>query len=70
MAVKLLRWGNSAGIRLSAPVLEAAGLRIGSYVTVRALDSGEIRIRPLDGLNPVEKDHSAPVQTARILDKW
>lgn len=70
MAVKLLRWGNSAGIRLSVPVLEAAGLRIGSFVTVRALDSGEIRIRPLDGLNSIEKNLSAPVPTARILDKW
>ena len=46
MAVKLLRWGNSAGIRLSQVVLEGAGLAIGDYCEVRLLNSGDIRVRP------------------------
>ena len=40
MAVKLLRWGNSIGIRLPQVVLQGAGLTVGDYCEVRLLDSG------------------------------
>ena len=42
---RLTRWGNSTGLRLSADVMQASGLRPGDYVQVRLLDSGEIRVR-------------------------
>ena len=54
MAVKLLRWGNSAGIRLSQVVLEGAGLAIGDYCEVRLLNSGDIRVRPSKGVRPAD----------------
>ena len=46
MTIRLSRWGNSAGLRLPAAVMEAAGLKIGDYVFVRLMDSGDIRVRP------------------------
>jgi antitoxin MazE len=55
MAVKLLRWGNSAGIRLPQVVLQGAGLTVGDYSEVRLLDTGDIRLRPLKGARPIDK---------------
>lgn len=46
---RLTRWGNSTGIRISAAVMESAGLKVGDYVDVRLLDSGDIRVRPSKG---------------------
>ena len=46
MTIRLSRWGNSTGLRLPAAVMEAAGLKVGDYVFVRLLDSGDIRVRP------------------------
>lgn len=43
---RLTRWGNSCGIRLEMGVLEAAGLKVGDYVSVRCMNSGDVRIRP------------------------
>lgn len=40
MHAKLLRWGNSYGLRLSKSEVERAGLKPGQEVTVR-LDSGD-----------------------------
>jgi antitoxin MazE len=54
MTTKLLRCGNSTGLRLPAAVLSAAGLRAGSLVTVRLLDSGDIRVRPLANLQATD----------------
>jgi len=46
MTIRLSRWGNSTGLRLPAAIMEAAGLKVGDYVFVRLLDSGDIRVRP------------------------
>jgi antitoxin component of MazEF toxin-antitoxin module len=56
---KLTRWGGSAGLRLPAAVIEAAGLKVGDSVYVRLLDSGDIRLRPCKAAQivPVESDH-------------
>lgn len=69
MAVKLLRWGNSAGIRLSQSVLKSAGLAVGDYCEVRLLDSGEIRLRPSKGTRPAD-DLPAPPRVAPPEMKW
>jgi antitoxin component of MazEF toxin-antitoxin module len=53
---RLTRWGNSAGIRISAAVMESAGLKVGDYVDVRLLDSGHIRISPTKGLQSADTD--------------
>ena len=57
---KLTRWGNSVGCRIPAPVLEAAGLRAGAYVHVRLLDSGEIRLKPVENIEPAQADAASP----------
>ncbi len=44
--IRLTRWGNSTGVRIAATLMEAAGLKVGDYVHVRLLDSGDIRVRP------------------------
>ena len=51
---KLTRWGNSTCLRLPSQVLAAAGLKAGSYVYVRLLDSGDIRVRPAKNAHPAE----------------
>ena len=54
--VRLTRWGNSTGLRLAATVMEAAGLKVGDFVQVRLLDSGDIRVRPSRGAQIVTMD--------------
>ena len=49
MSVRLCRWGNSTGLRLPKSVLEMAGLAAGGYVSLRVLDNGDIRVRPVNG---------------------
>ncbi len=66
MSVRLCRWGNSTGLRLPKSVLEMAGLASGSYVSLRLLDNGDIRVRPVGASVPAEpaisKEDSAPIE--------
>ena len=55
---RLNRWGHSVGLRLPKSVLEAAGLTERSAVSIRLLDSGEIRLRPIGKVVPAETDNS------------
>lgn len=41
------KWGNSAALRISAPVLGQAGFRVGECVTVRA-EAGRIVLEKAD----------------------
>ena len=59
MTVRLCRWGNSTGLRLPAAVLQAAGLAAGHYVSVRLLDNGDIRVRPVGPACPAESTEPA-----------
>jgi antitoxin component of MazEF toxin-antitoxin module len=54
MTVRLCRWGNSTGLRIPKVVLEAAGLRPGRAVTLRLLDNGDIRMRPVGPSQPAD----------------
>jgi antitoxin component of MazEF toxin-antitoxin module len=54
MSTRLNRWGHSIGLRLPKSVLEAAGLTAHSAVSIRLLDSGEIRLRPIGKVVPAE----------------
>ena len=58
MSVRLCRWGGSTGLRLNVQILEAAGLAPGRYVTLRVLDNGDIRVRPVGPCAPVESVES------------
>lgn len=70
--IKLTRWGNSTGLRLPACLLEAAGLKPGSYVTARLLNSGEIRIKPWGHVQSVEEgagEESTRVMKSKV-EQW
>lgn len=54
MTVRLCRWGNSTGLRIPKVVLEAAGLKPGRAVTLRLLDNGDIRMRPIGPSQPAD----------------
>lgn len=56
MSVRLCRWGNSTGLRIPMSVLSAAGLAPGRSVSLRVLDNGDIRVRPVGELNPAEPE--------------
>ena len=56
---RLNRWGHSVGLRLPKSVLEAAGLTERSAVSIRLLDSGDIRLRPLRNIVPAELECAA-----------
>lgn len=66
---KLTRWGNSTGLRLPINVLEATGLKPGSYVSVRVLDSGDIRLRPIGRIRPANDD-SGTTAAPPVPTKW
>lgn len=63
--MRLTRWGHSIGLRLPCEVAQMAGLKPGDYVHVRLLDSGDIRVRPVKGLQPADpQDTEAAVAEA------
>jgi antitoxin MazE len=67
---RLTRWGNSCGLRLGMGVLEAAGLKIGDYVSIRTMDSGDVRIRPARRVPvEVEDTDSSPKIEQQVL-RW
>lgn len=69
---KLTRWGNSVGLRLPAQVLGAAGLKIGDQVFVRLMDSGDIRLRPVKGIQCADEDAAklAAVKEPLQPEQW
>lgn len=70
--VRLTRWGNSTGLRISAAVMEASGLKVGDYVHVRLLDSGDIRVRPSGDIQAVNADAAKDAAQAKPqeLEQW
>lgn len=74
MSVRLCRWGGSTGLRLSVQILEAAGLAPGRYVTLRVLDNGDIRVRPVGQCAPAESVESVaeapPAPGELSADEW
>jgi antitoxin MazE len=46
MIAKIQKWGNSQGLRVAKPLLEAAHLSVGDEVEVSAKE-GQIVVRPL-----------------------
>lgn len=54
--VRLNRWGHSTGLRIPVAVLSAARLSSGRSVSLRVLDNGDIRLRPVGKIVPAEPD--------------
>lgn len=59
--VRLNRWGHSTGLRIPVTVLSAAGLSAGRSVSLRVLDNGDIRVRPVGKIVPAEVDSADSV---------
>lgn len=51
---KLTRWGNSWGIRIPLVIAKSAGLSPGDYLSIRLMDSGDLRLRPEKNAQPAE----------------
>jgi antitoxin MazE len=72
MPTRLCRWGHSLGLRIPSAIAQVAGLRAGSYLEVRLLDSGEIRLRPVGHIATVDTSAGKEVEvaTAPRTSKW
>jgi antitoxin MazE len=69
--VRLTRWGNSTGLRLSKELMMAAGMRAGDSVSLRLLDSGEIRVRPCKGVQVANSGAAKEAAPAKpVLEQW
>ena len=72
MFVCLCRWGNLVGLWLSKSLLQTAGLVAGGYVSLRVLDNGDIRVRPLVSYGTAEASiselNSPPIENGD--DSW
>lgn len=65
----ICKWGNSLGLRLSAPIAVAAGIKNGTHVGVRLLDNGSILVTPLSGSIAITSV-GLPAKTLLTADKW
>ena len=59
MLVKVYTHGNSLSVRLGVYVTRTARIKCGDWVDVVLLSSGEIRIKPKTGPEPLEADSEA-----------
>ena len=66
MPTKLCRWGHSLGLRIPYVIAQATGLKAGSYLEVRLLDSGEIRLRPVGHIAAVDASAGKEVVVATV----
>jgi len=72
MPTRLCLWGHSLGLRIPSVIAQAAGLKAGSYLEVRLLDCGEIRLRPVGHIAAVDASagKEVVVATASRESKW
>lgn len=75
MSTRLNRWGHSVGLRLPSAVLAASGLSVGRSVSIRVLDNGDVRVRPIGKIVPAEPDGADAIATASTRvesepEKW
>ena len=66
---RLNRWGHSVGLRLPKSVLEAAGLTAHSAISIRLLDSGEIRLRPIGKVVSAESNGTDAATASTAVEK-
>ena len=70
MLVKVCKHGNSLSIRLGAYVTRSARIKCGDWVDVVLLSSGEIRIKPKTGPEPLEAGGEAmPTDQAPAIEE-
>ena len=59
MSSRVGRWGGSLSVRLPKNVVIGAGLKAGDQVYVRLRDNGEVSVRPVKGVQPVDSEERA-----------
>ena len=65
MELRITRWGRgSAGIRIPAYIMSSLGLKPGDYVSMRLLDSGDLRVRPIKKNQVIRADPDNPTDIA------
>ena len=69
-SVRLNRWGHSTGLRIPVAVLSAAGLSSGRSVTLRVLDNGDIRVRPVGQVVPAEPENANATAATQKESEW
>lgn len=50
--LKIQRWGNSAAIRITAPLMRAMGLQIGGVLNVVSASSTGLHLQPVSNPRP------------------
>lgn len=72
MSTRLNRWGHSVGLRLPAAVLAASGLSVGRSVSIRVLDNGDVRVRPIGKIVTAESDgpDAATATSTETRSEW
>ncbi|MFM2275663.1 MAG: hypothetical protein RL211_1535 [Pseudomonadota bacterium] len=68
--VRLNRWGHSTGLRIPVAVLSAAGLSPGRSVSLRVLDNGDIRVRPVGKIVPAKPESANTAATTAEGSEW
>jgi antitoxin MazE len=68
--VRLNRWGHSTGLRIPVAVLSAAGLTSGRSVSLRVLDNGDIRVRPVGEIVPAEPENANTAAATEDESEW
>ena len=70
--MRISRWGNSFGVRLSKDLMNQTGLKEGDELYPRLLNSGEVRLRPsvLRPANSTGPEDQPLVRKTKVEDKW
>lgn len=70
--MRISRWGNSYGVRLSKELMNQTGLKEGDELYPRLLNSGEVLLRPAllrPAFSTVPEDQTL-VRKAKFEDAW
>ena len=76
MPVRLCRWGNSLGLRISSYIVHCAHLKAGDLMEIRILANGDIVVRPTkprNGGGGVAREDGPPKEPPAkkdVPDKW
>ena len=70
MQVLISRWGHSSAIRIPATLLKTMHLGQGDAVSLRLLDSGDIRVRPLAKSKRVPAKCEAHEHEPQVEEEW
>lgn len=70
--MRISRWGNSYGVRLSKELMTLTGIKEGDELFPRLLNSGEVRLRPahLRPANSTSTEDQPIARKTKVEDAW